>query len=66
MLPQIEPLTDDYLESAWATTGRSSGVFPHGNEAPAMFKREGVYYALISDSCCFCGTGGQVRTHAAN
>lgn len=58
---QIEPLTDDYLASAWLTTGRTSGVLPHGNEAPAMFKRGAVYYALVSDSCCFCGTGGQVQ-----
>ncbi len=61
-LLQIEPLTDDFLGSAWSTTGRTSGVLPHGNEAPAMFKRGQNYYALVSDSCCFCGTGGLVLT----
>ena len=64
--PQIEPLTDDYLASAWLTTGRTSGVLPHGNEAPAMFKRAGLYYALVSDSCCFCGQGGNVRAFIAS
>lgn len=64
--PQIEPLTDDYLASAWLTTGRTSGVLPHGNEAPAMFRRAGLYYALVSDSCCFCGQGGNVRAFMAS
>ena len=62
---QIEVLTDDYLASTWATDGRTSGVFPKGNEAPAMFKRHGLYYALISDSCCYCGGGGTVRSFVA-
>jgi len=62
---QIERLTDDYYASTWATTGDTSGVFPHGNEAPAMFKHNGRYYALISDSCCYCGSGGQVRAFVA-
>ena len=63
---QVERLTADYHESSWAATGDTSGVFPHGNEAPAMFKRGGIYYALISDSCCYCGSGGQVRAFQAS
>lgn len=62
---QVERLTPDYYSSTWITTGDTSGVFPKGNEAPAMFKNNGVYYALISDSCCFCGQGGQVRAFQA-
>lgn len=62
---QIERLTPDFYASTWATTGDTSGVFPRGNEAPAMFKRGGIYYALISDSCCYCGQGGQVRAFQA-
>ena len=62
---QIERLTDDYLASTWATTGATSGTLPHGNEAPAMFKRRGLYYALVSDSCCYCGGGGTVRAFVA-
>lgn len=62
---QIEVLTPDYLASTWATDGRTSGVFPKGNEAPAMFKRNGLYYALISDSCCYCGGGGTVRAFSS-
>ena len=59
---QIERLTPDFYASTWATTNDTSGVFPHGNEAPAMFKRNGLYYALVSDSCCYCGQGkSQIR-----
>ena len=63
---QIEVLADDYLSSTWSVDGRTSGVFPHGNEAPAMFKRGELYYALVSDSCCYCGGGGQVRAFVAS
>jgi hypothetical protein len=62
---QIERLTPDYYSSTWIATNDTSGVFPHGNEAPAMFKNNGIYYALISDSCCYCGQGGQVRAFQA-
>lgn len=40
----------------------SSGVF--GNEfveAPAFFKRKGVYYALFGNCCCFCASGTCVQ-----
>jgi hypothetical protein len=43
---QVERLTDDYLASTWFTTNESSPVFPHGNEAPALFKRLYFWYAL--------------------
>lgn len=62
---QVEPLSGDYTHSLFQATGRTSGPFPHGNEAPAMFKRDGVYYALVSDSCCYCGEGGQVHAYSA-
>jgi len=62
---QAERLTPDYRRSTWIDDGASSGVFPHGNEAPAMFKRNNLYYALISDSCCYCGQGGTVRAFQA-
>ena len=30
-----------------------------------MFKRNGVYYALVSESCCYCGAGGRVHAFSA-
>ena len=60
---QIERLTDDYLASTWSTTNESSAVFPHGNEAPALFKRNGLWYALVSESCCYRKSGGKVHAY---
>ncbi len=62
---QIERLTPDYLASTWETTNQSSLVFPHGNEAPALFKRNGTWYALVSESCCYCEPGGKVHAYSA-
>jgi hypothetical protein len=47
-------------------TNVSSGVF--GNEfveAPAMFKRKGLYYALFGNCCCFCGHGSGIGVYTA-
>eukprot|EP00456_Euglypha_rotunda_P031921 TRINITY_DN24782_c0_g1_i4.p1 TRINITY_DN24782_c0_g1~~TRINITY_DN24782_c0_g1_i4.p1 ORF type:complete len:156 (+),score=29.23 TRINITY_DN24782_c0_g1_i4:3-470(+) len=52
----VEKLTDDYLQ----TTGSSgnSGFFGDSNvEAPAMFKRNGFYYAVFGSCCCYCEEG---------
>ena len=62
---QVEQLTDDYLASTWSTTNQSSAVFPHGNEAPALFKRGSLWYALVSESCCYCQPGGKVHAYSA-
>lgn len=59
----IERLTPDYLWSTGATTG----VFPvYFVEAPVMFKRGSVYYAVFGHCCCYCfqGSGGLVWTAA--
>ena len=62
---QIERLAPDFLSSSWIYTNQTSGVLPHGNEAPALFKRDGVYWALVSDSCCYCEEGGLVRAFSS-
>eukprot|EP00041_Stephanoeca_diplocostata_P006460 m.85945 g.85945 ORF g.85945 m.85945 type:complete len:515 (+) comp16372_c0_seq2:119-1663(+) len=41
---------------------------PFGNvfvEAPAMFKRSEVYYALFDNCCCFCGHGSGIGVYTA-
>lgn len=63
---QVEQLTPDYLASTWSTTNKSSAVFPHGNEAPALFQRGGKWYALVSESCCYCAAGGKVHAYSAD
>lgn len=57
----IERLSSDYLSS----TQQSSGFLPPTFcEAPAMFKRNGIYYALFDTCCAFCteGSGARVST----
>lgn len=56
----IEKLSDDYMSS----TLEGTGLLAEGCEACAMFKRDGKYYALFDDCCCFCpqGTGAKVFT----
>ena len=59
----IEKLSADYLSS----TLQNSGILATGCEAPAMFKRNGIYYALFDTFCGFgpSGTGAQVWTAAS-
>ena len=61
----MERLTPDYLSSTWESTKETSPVFPHGNEAPALFKRGTLWYALISESCCYCGQGAKVHAYSS-
>ena len=58
----IERLTDDYL----ASTQANSGVLGTGCEAPVLFKRQGTYYALFDNCCCFCPEGSGVRVYTAS
>ena len=55
---RVEQLTADYLTS----TGKTSGVLARGSEAPVMFRRNGIYYALFDKCCCFC-PGGSGREY---
>jgi hypothetical protein len=36
-----------------------------GYEAPTMFKRNGVYYAMFGYQCCFCEQGSGIRVYTA-
>ena len=59
----VEALTRDLLSSA----GAVSALFPpYFVEAPVLFRRGAVYYALFSWCCCFCrqGSGAMVWTAA--
>lgn len=60
----IEQLTPDYLGTLGAAA--SSGIFGNsGVEAPMMFKRNGIYYAVFGSCCCYCGSGNPVTVHTA-
>ena len=67
----VERLSDDYLSSAAAVTPTApnvtSGVFGIAFvEAPAMFKRNNIYYALFGNCCCFCGHGSGIQVYTAD
>jgi len=64
----VARLSDDYLRSTWnAQDETGEQIFMiSGFEAPAMFKRNDVYYALTSAACCSCGGGGTVYVHRAD
>lgn len=57
----VERLAPDLLSS----TLESSGVISRGDEAPALFRRDGVYYALFDSTCCFCPNGSGVKVYTA-
>jgi hypothetical protein len=64
-LMSIEKLTPDYLSTMGEKA--SSGYFGDGFvEAPAMFKRNGKYYAVFGKCCCYCKSGGPVRYYTAD
>ena len=62
-IASVEVLSDDYTHSLGSVdpSQYSSGLFgPKGIEAPAMFKRDGVYYSSVGLDCCFCKSGSGV------
>ena len=62
----VEQLTSDYTNTlgAAATSGL---VSPTNNEAPILFKRNGVFYLMFGECCCFCHQGsGSIVMHAAH
>lgn len=61
----IERLTPDYTASLGASA--NSGFFGHDFvEAPAMFKRNGIYYAVFGQCCCYCEEGGPVIVYTSS
>ena len=61
----VEQLTADLTQTAGT---RSDLIGPGGTEAPAMFKRYGVYYVTFANLCCYCTSGKETwvyrSTHA--
>jgi hypothetical protein len=60
----IERLSPNYTTSLGAAA--SSGIFGDSFvEAPAMFKRNGIYYATFGSCCCYCESGSEVRVYTS-
>jgi hypothetical protein len=64
----IERLAPDFLTSLGATDStQSSGIFGESYvEAPAIFKRNGIYYAVFGPCCCYCESGSVVSYYTAS
>lgn len=60
----VEKLTSDY--TATLGSAGNSGFFGQSFvEAPAYFKRNGVYYAVFGQCCCYCQSGSPVTVYSA-
>jgi len=57
----IEELTGDYLGG----TGKSVGPLAGNIDAPVLFKRGRIYYALFDNTCSFCAAGSGVRVYTS-
>ena len=61
----VERLSDDYLTSLGKQF--NSGFFGQTFvEAPAMFKRNGIYYAVFGQCCCYCQEGSGVTIYTSS
>eukprot|EP01089_Gocevia_fonbrunei_P020830 TRINITY_DN7846_c0_g1_i1.p1 TRINITY_DN7846_c0_g1~~TRINITY_DN7846_c0_g1_i1.p1 ORF type:complete len:312 (-),score=46.73 TRINITY_DN7846_c0_g1_i1:6-941(-) len=61
----VEKLTDDFTASLG--TSYNSGFFGQSPvEAPAMFKKDDIYYSVFGSTCCFCGEGAPVNVYVSN
>lgn len=66
----IERLNADFLGGTGETTSLTTldplipGGIP-GDEAPVMFKRDGVYYVMYGSGCCACKGGSNVWVYAS-
>ena len=58
----VERLTDDFCRS----TLESSGPLDRRVEAPAMFRRGDLYYAIFGRTCCFGPEGADARVFVAD
>ena len=54
---RVERLKPDYLGS----TGEASSILSIGGEAPVLFRRNGLYYALCGPRCASCPEGSEVH-----
>jgi hypothetical protein len=62
----IERLLPNMLDSAGDLTPTGRYEFSeYFIEAPALFVREGIYYAIFGHCCCYCYQGSGAIVHTA-
>lgn len=58
---RVERLTKDFFHA----TGQTSQMLTVGGEAPVLFRRGNIYYALCGPRCAFCPEGSEVQVFTA-
>jgi hypothetical protein len=58
---RVERLTRDYLGSS----GETSSVLAVGCEAPLLFRRDNLYYALCGPVCAACPEGSEAQVYTS-
>ncbi len=56
----IELLNENFTNSL-GLRNTSGIITPPGNEAPILFERQGWFYLLFGECCCFCQQGAATR-----
>ncbi len=59
---RVERLTPDFLDS----TGKTSNILARGGEAPVIFRRNTIYYALCGPLCPDCPYGSEVEVFTSS
>jgi hypothetical protein len=59
---RVEQLTPDFLD----TDGKSSNIMAEGSEAPVLFRRKNIYYALCGPLCPDCPEGSEVQVFTSD
>ena len=61
----VEQLSADHTSSAFKASPVFTGPAANGDEAPVLFRRKGVVYAMFGHGCCFCAAGSGVNVFTA-
>jgi beta-xylosidase len=59
----IERLTANYTHSTQATSGLIGDT---NSEAPVLFRRGSIYYAVFGHCCCYCEAGSPVAVYTSS
>ena len=53
------------METFTKPIGPSIRITTEGQESPSIFKRNGIYYAIHGNLCCFCERGSDAKVLAS-
>jgi beta-xylosidase len=62
----VERLSSDFTASTLNASAVFTGPAASGDEAPVIFRRKGIVYAMFGHGCCFCKGGSGVNVFTAD